>query len=261
MVTNYGMKDLQREILSQVASGAISAEEGAARLAALEAVNTGTVQAPAAQPAPPATPAGREVRIVSQFGAAEVIADPEVAFAVADGPHQARQDGDTMTIEHEPFEGPESFIFGGERGSHWRGRKLTVRMHPDLALLASVQAGNVRIEGVRGPIRAEVQAGNCTISDFRGPLDLSVQAGNVIASGRLDSGSSRIRCEMGAVKIGIDKRSSVRISARTTMGKLSIETGAEQTFARSGAREVTIGSGAASLDIDCTMGNVKVFTE
>ncbi|HVH64624.1 MAG TPA: DUF4097 family beta strand repeat-containing protein [Candidatus Acidoferrum sp.] len=255
------MRDLQREILSQVAAGAISAEEGAARLAAMESVNAAPVQAPTAQSKPQPTPSGREVRIVSQFGAAEVIADPTVAFAIAEGPHQARQDGDTMTIEHEPFEVPESFIFGGDQGAGWRGRKLTVRMHPDLALVASVQAGNLRIEGVRGPIRAEVQAGNCTIADFHGPLDLSVQAGNVVASGRLDTGSSRVRCEMGAVKIGIDKRSSVRISARTTMGKLSIDPEGAQTFAKTGAREVTIGSGAATLDIDCAMGNIKVFTE
>lgn len=247
------MKDLQREILTQVAAGQISAEEAATRLEALDQGAPAAAQAPAA-------PAGREVRVVSQFGAADVIGDPTVAFAVADGPHKARQDGDTMVIEHEPIEDAGSFIFG-DRGATWRGRRLVVRMNPDLALAASVQAGNVRVDGVHGPITAEVQAGNCSLSDFRGPLNLSVQAGNVSANGRLSSGTSRIRCEMGAVKIGLDRASSVRISARTTMGRLSLDTGAERSTSTAGMREVTIGAGAATLDVECTMGNVKVYAE
>lgn len=255
MVSNYAMQDMQREILNQVANGSISAEEGAARLQALESGVQPQVQAPPPPPVPPA----RAVRVVSQFGVTEVIGDPTIAFAVADGPHQARQEGDTMVIEHEPIEDPGSFFFG--EGRRRRQRRLAVRMNPDLALLASVQAGTVRVEGLHGPITAEVQAGNCNVSGFRGPLNLSVQAGNVSASGRLDAGSSRIRCEMGAVKIGVEKSSSVRIAARTTMGKLSIYAGREHTSATSGTREVTIGSGAATLDIECTMGNVSVFTE
>lgn len=249
------MKDQQREILNQVATGAISAEEGAARLEALE------------QPAPAATepvrpapfPSGRRIRIVSQFGATDVIGDPTVAFATADGPHRARQDGDTMVIEHEPIvDDSGGFLFGP--GS-WRGRRLTVRMNPDLELMATLQAGNLKVEGVRGPITADVQAGNCKLSDFRGPLNLSVQAGNVTADGRLETGASKIRCEMGAVKIGLDKASSVRVTARTSLGKLALYKGSEQTAATSGKREVTFGSGQATLDIDCTMGNVAVFQE
>lgn len=249
------MKELQREILSQVASGAITAEEGAARLEALEQ--------PVPKPLEPARPAasatGRKVRILSQFGAAEVIGDPSVAFATADGPHRARQDGDTMIIEHEPIadEGG-SFLFGP---GNWRGRRLTVRMNPDLELIASLQAGNLKVDGVRGPITADVQAGNCRLSDFRGPLNLSVQAGNVSGSGRLEAGVSRIRCEMGAVKIGLDRGSNVHVTARTTLGKLAIYKGSEQVASTSGRREVTFGSGEATLDVDCTMGNVAVSQE
>ena len=75
----------------------------------------------------------------------------------------------------------------------------------------------------------------------------------------LDSGTSKVRCEMGQVKINLEKGSSVRITAHTTMGKVAIEgEGAELAGAGRSAREVTIGSGAATLDINCTMGNVKV---
>src|SRR5467141_931099 len=240
------MNDLRREILTQVAAGTITAEEGAARLESLEAP-------PAPAPAPPAPGLkGRFVKVISQFGSAEIVGDPSVAFAIADGPHRARQEGDTMVIEHQPFDEDDTFAFGkGEsrprialNGTAIARRNLTVRMNPDLALTADVQAGNVRVDGVHGSITSEVQAGNVT------------------AGGPLDSGASKVRCEMGQVKINLEKGSSVRITAHTTMGKVAIEgEGAELGGAGRSAREVTIGSGAATLDINCTMGNVKVSAD
>jgi hypothetical protein len=258
------MNDLRREILTQVAAGSITAEEGAARLDFLES------PAPAPAPAPPPQPSritGRHVKVVSQFGSAEIVGDPSVDFAVAGGPHHARLQGDTMVIEHVPFD-EDTFSFShGERriainGFDIQRRKLTVRMNPDLALTADVQAGNVRVDGVHGPITSEVQAGNFKVSDFRGPLNLVVQAGNVTASGRLDSGASKVLCEMGSVKVNLERGSSVRISAHTTLGKVAIEgAGAEQAGAARSGRDVTIGSGTATLDIECTMGSVKVSAE
>ena len=264
------MKDIRREILTQVAAGTLSAEEGAARLDSLEpeAPSSEPSRAPSSPPLPPAGATCRQVKVVSQFGSAEIVGDPSVAFATADGPHHARQDGDTMVIEHESFDDSDSFSFGrGSRriivnGFDIQRRRLTVRMNPELALVANVQAGNLRIDGVHGPITSEVQAGNCKVADFRGTLNLVVQAGNVSASGRLDSGASRVRCEMGSVKINLEKGSSVRITARTTMGKVSIEDEAGQrAMVGPSGREVTIGSGAATLDVECTMGSVKVAAD
>lgn len=263
------MNDLRREILTRVASGSLSAEEGAARLDSLE--DTPPAAAPNDSAAAPiSAPAGvvaRQVRVVSQFGSAEIIGDPSVAFATADGPHQARQEGDTMVIEHEPFDDMESFAFGRGRhiainGLDLQRRQLTVRMNPDLALIATVQAGNVRIDGVHGPITSDVQAGNCKVADFRGTLNLSVQAGNVTARGRLDRGASKVHCEMGSVKIGLEKGSSVRITARSTLGKVAIEgEKAERATIGQADRDVIIGSGAGTLDVECTMGSVKVAVE
>ncbi len=264
------MKDLQREILSQVAAGTISAAEGASRLESL-GTSAPAAATPAALPPPAALPsatATRQVKVISQFGSAEVVGDPSVAFAVADGPHRARQDGETMVIEHVPFADDDSFSFGdgGRRivvnGLNVQRRALTVRMNPDLALIASTQAGNVRIVGVHGPISCDVQAGNLKVGDFRGPIDIVVQAGNVTATGRLDGGASKCRCEMGSVKIGLDEGSSVRITARTTIGKVAIDgyRGDAAVVGRSG-KDVTIGSGAGTLDVECTMGNVKVTAD
>jgi hypothetical protein len=264
------MKNLQREILSQVAAGKITADEGAARLQSLEEVEIhAPAEAPtAATPSPVGDPDTHRIKVVSQIGSTEIVGDPSVAYAVADGPHTARQEGDTMVISHAPFEESDHFTFGrvGRRavvnGVDFHRRKVTVRMNPKLALFASVQAGSVRIEGVQGPIEGEVQAGNCQISGFRGPLDFVIQMGNLSASGQLDSGASKVHCEMGSVKIHLEKGSSVRVTARTTLGKVTIEGAStdEMNLGQTG-KDVTIGSGAGSLDVECTMGTVRVSAD
>jgi hypothetical protein len=265
------MQDLQREILSQVAAGTISAEEGASRLEALEA---GLAPAAAAQTTAPAAtapsvPATRQVKVVANIGMVEIAGDPSVAFVTADGPHRARQDGDTMVIDHLPFADHDNFAFGSDslrrivgKGFDLQRRGLTVRMNPDLALTVSTKAGDVRVDGVHGPISAEVQAGNCTISDFRSPLDLVVQAGSLSANGRLDGGASKVRCQMGSVKINLEKGSSVRISARTTMAEVAVEGAATYGAAAGSVSKVfTVGGGAGTLHVDCTMGDVKVVAD
>ena len=261
------MKELQREILSQVASGAISAEEGAARLEALEAGTTVRPVAPPALPPSPAPTTGAlKVRVISRLGNAQIVGDPTVTQAVAEGPHRARQEGDTLVIEQSPIHEDSTFGFSRPEGrlvinNFDFARQLRVRMNPALPLSASVQAGNIRIEQVEGPISAEVQAGNCQVDGFRGPLDVSVAAGNFSAGGRIDSGQSKVRCEMGSVRVRLDRSSSVRITARATLGKVSVEGEAAERLGSGGTKDVTLGSGAGALDIDCTMGNVRVSVE
>jgi hypothetical protein len=265
------MKDLQREIVAQVAAGKITPEEGAARLESLEEVESAASAASptTAPPAPAGGPDTRRIKVVSQIGSTEIVGDPSVAYVVADGPHTARREGDTMVISHAPFEESDHFTFGrGDRrlavnGYEFHRRKLTIRMNPKLALSASVQAGSVRIEGVLGPIDGEVQAANCQIYGFRAPLNFVIQMGNLSASGRLDGGASKIRCEMGSVKIHLEKGSSVRVTARSTLGKVSCEGEATDKVVSlgQGGKDVTFGSGQGSLDVECTMGNVKVSAE
>jgi hypothetical protein len=264
------MDDKKREILSLVRDGSISAEEGAARLDAL-ASGGDAAAAPAATAAPPTAPGAdrgvaQSVKVLSQFGSAEVVADPTVTAAVAEGPHRARVDGDTLVIEHVPFQEEDTFTFGmaGRRieinGFDFKTRRsLKVRMNPDLPLNASVQAGSFRVDGVHGPITAEVQAGSCTVNDFRAPINVIAQAGSLTASGRIDSGVSKVRCEMGSIRMSLDKQSSVRITARTTMGRVLIDDASgERAIAGQTGKDVIIGSGAGILDIEGTMGNVKV---
>jgi hypothetical protein len=254
------MKDLQREILSQVAAGTLSAEDGAARLEALE-TEPAVSSASQPSPTPPAGAGIKQVRVNARLGNTEIIGDPSVSYAVADGPHKARQEGDTMVIEQSPLDDEATFEFSRPQGRVRIprldiGGKLIVRMNPALPLAVKTQAGNLRITGVKGDVAAEVQAGNCDLTEFRGPLNLKVTAGNVTARGRLDSGASAIRCQMGEVRVVLDKASSVRIRARTTMGEISFE-----NVEAAGKSEVTVGSGAGTLDCDCTMGTIRIAVE
>jgi hypothetical protein len=254
------MKNLQREILSQVAAGTLSAEEGAARLEALESEPA----APSMSSPSPASAAGagiKHVRVNARLGNTEIIGDASVSYAVADGPHKAREIGDTMVIDQSPLDEGATFEFSRPQGRVRIpgvdiGGKLVVRMNPELPLSVKTQAGNLRINGVKGEVTAEVQAGNCDLIEFRGPLNLKVTAGNITARGRLDSGASAIRCQMGEVRVVLDKTSSVRIRTRTTMGEVSFE-----NVEPSGNNEVIVGSGVGTLDCDCTMGTIRIAVE
>jgi hypothetical protein len=243
------MNDPKREILNQVAAGSITAEEGAARLEALESEASGATAVPPS--AAPTWSGVRQVTVNARFGNTEIVGDPTVATAIADGPHRARQEGDTMVIEQSTMGGETTFEFGRSRISipgFDSLNKLTVRMNPTLALRTKVQAGNLRIQGVRGPVTSDVQAGNCIVEGFAGPVNLTVSAGNLEATGRLDGGSSSIRCQMGEVRVNLDRTSSVRITARTTLGKVDVQ----------GVRDGVVGAGAGSLEISCTMGDVQL---
>jgi len=256
------MQDLQREILSQVAAGTITAEEGAARLEALQPSSSATEAPAPPQPASGPTSAIRQVKVISRFGNTEIVGDHSITSAIAEGPHRARQEGDTLVIDHSPVSEDTTFEFVRPHGrvavnGFDFSRKLTVRMNPDLPLTGTVQAGNLKIYGLDAEITAEVQAGNCKVVDFKGPITLSVMAGNIDAAGRIDRGSNVIRCEMGQVRVDLDRRSSVRISAHSTMGKVAIDAdGMKKDHG-----QVTLGAGDGSLDVECTMGNVKVSVD
>ncbi|HKW08218.1 MAG TPA: hypothetical protein VJS19_11705 [Candidatus Dormibacteraeota bacterium] len=244
------MNDLRREILNQVASGTITAEEGAARLEAIESDEPAPAAPTQASAKAPETGI-RQITVNSRFGNTDIVGDPNVATAVADGPHRARQDGDTLVIEQSFLVGDTTFEFSRSRISIpglERSNNLTVRMNPALALRTRVQAGNLRIRGIKSSITSDVQAGNCVVEGFAGPINLMVSAGNLEAGGRLDGGSSAIRCQMGEVKVRLDKSSNVRIATHTTLGEVDLE----------GVEDQVIGSGAGSLEISCTMGDVKL---
>jgi hypothetical protein len=275
------MEDQRRAVLERVARGELSPADAASLLEDLESKERpapeadprdwaadwapepgGTAPAPAASGAQAA-----RVRVVRTIGVADIIGDPTVREAVAEGPHVARREGDTLVIEgQDDGFGVPGFTFDwagrrrprrfhAHRGLRWGDiSPLRVRVNPDLPLDVDAQAGRLRIRGVHGPIRANVQAGGTDISDFRSPLDLSVQAGSVTARGRLEGGASRVHCDAGSVRIHLERGSSVRVTAHNTLGKVVFDS------ADSRAPWV-VGGGDGTLDIDATMGSVRVTAD
>ena len=271
-------------MLERVARGELSPTEAAALLEQMESESreqptperdprdwaADWAEQPDWTPPPPAAgPGAARIRILRTMGTADIIGDPTVREAVAEGPHVARREGDTLVIEgqDDAFGMGAGFRFGWHEGRHRMHRErrrhgfrwsdmtpLRVRVNPDLPLDVDAQAGRLRIRGVHGPIRANVQAGSTEISDFRSTLDVSVQAGSLMARGRMDSGASRVHCEAGSARIHLERGSSVRVSAHATLGKVRLGSGDSRM-------PWVVGGGDATLDIDATMGSAAVTAD
>jgi hypothetical protein len=287
------MEDPRREILGRVARGELTAEEGASLLDELDREGSAEAdQQEEPRPAPSSTGVATagvgRIRIERSFGSVSVIGDPEVREAVAEGPHRAERRGDVLvisnvfddggwTFSHQSGRNPwrheehrarreqrraarnawkESFGLGGFEG-------LRVRMNPELVLDVLCQAGSLTVQGVRGPIHGEIQAGSASIDDFNGPLDLSLQAGAFRGRGVLAGGSSRIHSEAGSIRLHLVRGSSVTVRGRTTMGRLALgDARSDDVFVLGGgSREMVVGAGEGTLDLDSTMGSVRVTAD
>ncbi len=252
----------------------------AAAAEALDALDAPVGPEPATAPPPDLA----RVRVVASARVVRVVGDAGVREAVADGPHELRREGDTLVVSGETDdEGEGSFV---SSGPGWRvrarvdngPRTLTVRMRPDLALDAEVSAGSLDVRGVRGPIRGEMAAATVRIAGFAGPLDLDASAGRIDASGVLDGGSSRVRCQAGRLTLRLEHGSSVRISGRATVGKMVLPgdetlgpsgplSGVSNAAGRAAARavrrlgderQVVVGGGSGTLDVEVNTGTAVI---
>jgi hypothetical protein len=255
------MEDARREILSQVAAGTLTPTEAATRL---DEVDRGQTR-PATGPI--TSSGGAEVlgvRVRSDYGRLIVLGDASVAEATVEGPHLARHENGVLVIETDQnYDG--DFWFGRRDGGHWwdslRGPTVTVRMNPHLELWVSADAGSVAVRDIMAPIHGEVQAGSLLIQGFVEPIELATSAGAIRAEGSLKAGSSRIRCEMGSVRLALGADSDVRVTAVASMGKVSLDNGTDvpgRGRSWGERQEAVFGSGAASLDIDSQMGSIMV---
>ena len=258
------MEDARRSILDRVVRGATTPEEAAAELERLEpesapdAATAGLAEVPDPAAAPRQSDLAG-VRVVNQMGSVTVIGDPTVQDVVAKGPHSTRREGDIMVIEVGPLGSiPGSYRFGRIGIQVGDGRRLVVRMNPTLALEAEVQAGSLHLHHIAAPIRAVVQAGSTVVEDCTGPYDIAVSAGSFKARTLVATGDSKIRCEAGSVKIQLLEGSSCRIRASSTMGKISLPGGRRSSAGFGDHSEVTVGAGAANLEIKSSMGSVLV---
>jgi hypothetical protein len=249
------MEDARREILARVAAGTLDPQEAAVELERLTAGGAQT------DPVAAATAGATEancVRLFAGWGSLTVVGDESVREAVADGPHSAKREGDAYVIRSlDDDETGFGFSFGSPRFGY-KHPKLLVRMNPRLRLEAEVQAGSLTVRGIRAPIKVEVHAGSTRLEDFTFPIDLDVQAGSVKGYGRLTEGSSRISCQAGSVKLDLDPSSSVKIKAKTSLGRISLPGSPLVTGLGGGGSQTQLGAGAATLDIVAELGSVQV---
>ncbi|HVB53051.1 MAG TPA: hypothetical protein VNF24_02510 [Candidatus Acidoferrales bacterium] len=258
------MKDDQtlQEILRKVAAGELTPEAGAAQIEALHQSQVAVTEPPI-----------RKVRVVGALHPLRITGDAEVRDAVVSGLHQAQREGDTLVIRTTASGDDDSgfsFRWPGRAGIPNFGsghperalRPIQVRMNPALALEVEMSAGLLSVRGVKGPIKADIQAGSAKLEGFASPFDLKVTWGTVSATGVLKSGHSKVRCEAGTVKIGLEEGSSVRVQARSTLGRISLPgeaAGISDGWTMGGEqREATIGSGDGQLDVETTTGAVWV---
>lgn len=248
-----------QELLTRVAAGEISPEEAAARVAQLQQTAV-TVQEPPV----------RRIKVTGLVHPTKIVGDPQITDVVVQGPHRAAREGDAMVVTGMPsrddggwfsFRWPDRLPFGqGASGSPLQ--PVLIRMNPGLALDVEMAAGLLTVEGVRGPINADIQAGSAKVEGFSQPINLNVTWGTVSVRGLLDSGSSQIRCEAGTVKVRLESGSSVRVVARSTLGKISLPgdaPGLGEGWTMGGEmHEKVIGAGTGRLDIEATTGAVWV---
>lgn len=251
-------QDEIQDLLRRVADGTVGPEEAAARLAELRRGAAVTVtEQPVAL-----------VRVTGLVHPTRIVGDPAVRDAVVSGPHQAAREGSALVVRGThagelggwfSFRWPERPPAGG--GDHPL-RPIEVRMNPELPLEVEMVAGLLTIQGVHAPIKADVQAGSAKLEGVTRPLDLKVTWGTVGVEGELRDGISRIRCDAGTVRVALGPGSSVRVVAKSNLGKITLpgdEAGLAAGWTMGGeAREVTLGEGAAELQVDATTGAVWV---
>src|SRR2546423_7207743 len=142
------MQDERRAVLERVASGELSPAEAASLLEERETTPDEPAAAPEADPrdwardwerqpdwaqsSPPPPPSGEgvaaRIRVLRSLGTADIIGDPSVREAVAEGPHVARREGDTPVIEgqDDAHDIGAGFMFGWPQDRH-RMRRMRHR--------------------------------------------------------------------------------------------------------------------------------------
>jgi hypothetical protein len=244
------MDERRRQILKRVASGEIAPEEA---LALLDHTRPGP------EPAAPRTAVTRVV-VEADLGAVAVVADESVDDAVAVGAHELRRvDGEVRITGAR-----DRSILSDGRLLPRRGRRhaLRVRMRPDLALAVKLGAGTIHVEGLSARTDIEVDLGTATLERNSGPFDIRVSSGSVSVAGLVDAGTSSISCDLATVNVVLDAGSSVRLTAATDAGRITLPGKRSHPAIVFGTKAgAVIGAGAAQLDIRAAAGSISVKVE
>lgn len=194
---------------------------------------------------------GRRVRIVG---------DPRVQTVSVEGEHVLRRSSEAIEVITEeanrPFEGlsvlrlPRSLEDIRDLGF---GKELVVRVNPAMCVDAEVTAGSLRTERVARLGHVRVTAGGARLVDVEQVDDALFQTGAATVIGTITQGRSRIRCESGNLTVRLGSDSNVTVRAESNVGRVIWD--GEHTGS---SDEVTVGNGAARLDVGAVVGRAVV---
>ena len=187
----------------------------------------------------------------------KIIPDAAVSTAAAEDVHQVKRSGSTMEIiGDKEFSGVIDALswVKSVRGMDdvkalGIGKDLTVRVNPALEVDIDLKGCQLMVVDLPHIGKVRLTAGGATITGVRTVYDLLLQMGQASISGRFNEGWSRIRCESGQVTLEVARDSDVVIRADAQVGRVSWE-GCEADDG-----EVTIGTGAAHLDMGVVFGH------
>lgn len=254
-----------RDLLTRVASGEITPEEGQALLDAAPAAT-----ALAAPQADPRTVVSR-LAVRATGARLTVVADPTVDTAVADGPHRVSLEGDLLVIrsgtEGEGYEttgSPATFkdwVSAGWRGATGQrgGIPLRIRVNPHLPLDVGLVAGSLHLAGVQAPVHVVVEAGSAKLEDGRGELTLTATTGSADVAWQF-TGESSVGVELGSAAVRVMPGSDVVVTTDGAMSKLAVTTpdGALKADRVGRLGPVTVGVGSGRLAVSARLGAAEV---
>lgn len=255
-----------KDLLEQVAAGTMSPDEATARLNEMRADEAHAAPGQAGQP-----PLEDLRQIVVRGGAVRltIIGDPNVAEAVAEGAHRMERRGDALIINSNvsqgeytteaPRSGFMNFVSQVVDRVPAPLQPLTIRVNPSLYLRVLVMGGTLDLSNVRVGAAIGIEAGTATITQGYGPLVLDVASG----SAKVDwifNGESKIKVDMGSVKVKVSPQSDVRVTAEATLGQAIVTSGAStlKSTNSTATPPLVVGAGAGTLHVVSRMGSADV---
>jgi hypothetical protein len=210
--------------------------------------------------------------IISAHGVRlNLVADPIVATAVAEGPHQVREESGNLVFE---LPGHPVGSNGEEPGRRWgrflldlpyaSGERVTMRVNPALAVRLDMTACDVHIRGLRAPLTFGCFSGSLHIADHHAPLTGTITTGSAKIEAELTGSSDSLTCDMSSLKLTLLAGSDTTVSASAEMGSLKVigSPGADRGSDAAGihtTQTAIAGAGSGRLALSVRMGSAKVL--
>ncbi|HET6278892.1 MAG TPA: DUF4097 family beta strand repeat-containing protein, partial [Candidatus Polarisedimenticolia bacterium] len=140
------------------------------------------------------------------------------------------------------------------------GLEIEVEVPSETAIDLDTSGGGIRVDDVRGDVRAETSGGGVRIGNVTGSIDASSSGGPVEASFAPGSqASGRLSTSGGGVRVWLDRDANVEIDASTSGGTVSCDLPitARGGMSRSSLRG-TIGSGGPRLTLRSSGGSILI---